>query len=115
MDDTRNALRTQVEAGLRRAFQPDKAGGVDSSIFFDLTGDDGFSFHALIQDGTLTFTDEPQKARVKMKMPVHDFLGMLDGTVSPNDAFLSGKLKVGGNMFHAMRLAPVFKFGPPRP
>lgn len=113
MDDMRNALRTAVEAGLLRAFQPDKAGGVDSSILFNLTGEDGFSFCALVQDGTLLFTDEPQKARVKMTMPVHDFLGMLDGTVSANDAFLSGKLKVGGNMFHAMRLAPVFKFGRP--
>jgi putative sterol carrier protein len=50
--------------------------------------------------------------RIKLlSMAAEEFLHMLSGELDPMDAFASGKLKVGGNVFHAMKLAPVFKFG----
>jgi putative sterol carrier protein len=53
----------------------------------------------------------PISSKVKMNIPATDFLAMLDGTLSTTDAFTSWKLKVGGNLIYAMKLATVFKFG----
>lgn len=97
--------------GLQRIFQPEQTANVDAVIEFVLTGESGAAFFATIRDQRMVLqAGHPQKAKVKMQMPADDFLAMLDGTLSTTDAFTSGKLKVGGNLIYAMKLATVFKF-----
>lgn len=98
--------------GLQRIFQPDQTANLDVVIEFILTGEGGIDFFATIRDQKIVLTSgRPPKAKVKMQMPAVDFLAMLDGSLSTTDAFTSGKLKVGGNLIYAMKLATVFKFG----
>lgn len=101
-------------AGLQRIFQPDQAANLDAVIEFVLTGEGGVTFAATIRNQQMVFeVGQPPKAKVKMQMPAADFLAMLDGSLSTTDAFSSGKLRVGGNLIYAMKLATVFKFGSP--
>lgn len=44
---------------------------------------------------------------VVLTASVETFQGMLDGEVNPTMAFMSGKLKIDGNMATAMKLASV--------
>ena len=102
----------EAYAGLRRIFQPQNTANIDVVIQFTLTGADGVDFYAVIRDQTLALeAGKPAAAKVKMTMDARDFLAMLSGTLSTTDAFASGKLKVGGNLIYAMKLATVFKFG----
>jgi putative sterol carrier protein len=99
-------------AGLQRIFQPQNTANMNIVIQFVLTGDHGAEFFAAINNQTMQL--EPGHAptsKVSMKMPAGDFLDMLSGKLSTSDAFSSGKLKVGGNLIYAMKLAAVFKFG----
>ena len=99
-------------AGLRRVFQPENTANIVAVIQFDLSGEGGVEFFATIRDQTINLeVGHPPSSKVKMTMPAVDFLAMLDGTLSATDAFTRGKLKVGGNMIYAMKLATVFKFG----
>lgn len=106
---------TTLEAaftGLRRIFQPENTANVDAVIQFVLSGEGGTEFFATIREQVMTLeVGHPPSSKVKMSMPAEDFLAMLDGTLSTTDAFTSGKLKVGGNLIYAMKLATVFKFG----
>ena len=98
--------------GLQRIFQPENTANVDAVILFVLSGEGGVEFFATIRDQTLNLeVGHPPSSKVKMSMPAGDFLAMLDGKLSTTDAFTSGKLKVGGNLIYAMKLATVFRFG----
>lgn len=112
MNSEQENIYQQAAAGLKRIFQAESTGNIDAVIQFTLTGENGIEFYTLIREKTLTIeAGRFQSPRVTMSMPVEDFLNMLAGTLSPTEAFASGKLKVGGNLFYAMKLAPVFKFG----
>ena len=100
--------------GLERIFQPENTANIDAVIQFVLSGEGGVEFFAAIQNQAMSLeVGHPPKSKVKMSMPAEDFLSMLDGALSTTDAFTSGKLKVGGNLIYAMKLATVFKFGSP--
>ncbi|NLG96484.1 MAG: SCP2 sterol-binding domain-containing protein [Chloroflexi bacterium] len=110
MQSSEQTLALALE-GLRRIFQPDQAANINTVIEFNLTGEGGVVFAAIIHDQQIDFeVENPPKAKVKMQMPAVDFLKMLDGSLSTTDAFASGKMKVGGNLIYAMKLATVFKF-----
>jgi putative sterol carrier protein len=108
---TPDSVLEEAFAGLRRIFRPEGAGSLKVVIQFSLTGDSGVEFFATVAERTLTLERGTSQAKVTMKMPAQDFLDMLSGRLPTMDAWVSGKLKVGGNLIYAMRLAPVFKFG----
>ena len=98
--------------GLERVFQPESTANVDAIVQFELTGEGGVEFFAALRNQAMHLEiGHAPSSKVKMSMPAKDFLAMLDGTLSTTDAFTSGKLKVGGNLIYAMKLATVFKFG----
>jgi putative sterol carrier protein len=98
-------------AGLQRIFQPQNTANMHIVIQFVLTGDNATEFFATINNQTMQLEPGHAPSKVSMKMPAADFLDMLSGKLSTSDAFSSGKLKVGGNLIYAMKLAAVFKFG----
>ena len=110
-------METTIEEsfkGLRRVYQPENTANVNTVVQFELTGEGGVEFFATLSDQTMKLqVGHAPSSKVKMNMPAGDFLAMLDGTLSTTDAFTSGKLKVGGNLIYAMKLATVFKFGVP--
>ena len=98
--------------GLEHVFQPANAANIHAVVQFELTGEGGVEFFATLSDQAMKLeAGHAPSSKVKMSMPVEDFLAMLDGRLSTTDAFTSGKLKVGGNLIYAMKLATVFKFG----
>ncbi len=75
--------------------------GLGKSIKFDLKGD-GF-IH--IDGGTVTNDDAPADCTVIVKKD--DFEKLAKGQLDPTMAFMSGKLKVNGDMSVAMKLQPL--------
>ena len=111
MSLTSDIAMTESFAGLQRIFQPAGAANVDAVIQFVLTGEGAVEFYATIRHGAMTLAPGRAPSKVSMRMAAGEFLDMVNGRLSTMDAFSSGKLKVGGNLIYAMKLATVFRFG----
>jgi len=79
-----------------------KAGGTDKSVKFDF-GDDGCVFAS----GTEA-TTEDNDADCTISVTKDDFIALAEGNLDPMMAFMSGKLKVAGDMSVAMGLQSIF-------
>jgi len=79
-----------------------KAGGTDKSVKFDF-GDDGCIFAS----GTEA-TTEDNDADCTISVTKDDFIALAEGNLDPMMAFMSGKLKVAGDMSVAMGLQSIF-------
>lgn len=79
-----------------------RAGGLDKSVKFDF-GDDG----CIYASGT-DAVSEDRNADCTISIARDDFLAMADGKLDPQIAFMSGKLKISGDMSVAMGLQNLF-------
>jgi putative sterol carrier protein len=92
-----------VTAGLR-----DKVGedcGLGSVLKFDF-GDDGI----LVLDATQVpnvISNDDVEAQCTMVLNLENFMEMAEGKLNGTTAFMTGKLKIQGDMGIAMKLAPI--------
>lgn len=75
--------------------------GFDKSVKFDL-GEDG----VVVVDGQ-TVTTQDAGADCTITISKDDFIALTSGDLNPTSAFMSGKLKVAGDMSIAMQLSQV--------
>ena len=80
----------------------ENAGGLDKSVKFDF-GDDGV-IHASGTD----VSGENLDADCTISVTKDDFIALASGNLDPMMAFMSGKLKVAGDMSVAMGLQKIF-------
>lgn len=99
----------RIMDGMKTAFQPDKAAGVDAVVQYMLTGDGGGEFNMTIRDGKIEV--QPGKAaspKMTLTADTNDYYDIVTGKLNAMAAFSSGKLKLGGDMMFAMKLATFF-------
>ena len=90
-------------------FKPDKAQGVNAVIQYEITGEGGGTWYATIKDGTCAVTaGTASSPTLSLTMSGQDWLDMLAGKLSGQMAFMSGKLKLKGDMGLAMKLSSIF-------
>ena len=90
-------------------FRADKAAGTNAVIQYDISGDGGGTWHAMIKDGACTVNQGPgTNPNLTLQMASQDWLDMLSGKQSGQMLFMSGKLKVKGDMGLAMKLGSLF-------
>ena len=91
-------------------FRPDKAAGVNATIQYDITGDQGGTWNAVIKDGICTVTPGAAATpSLTLSMSSQDWLDMVGGKLSGQMAFMSGKLKLKGDMGLAMKIGGLFQ------
>lgn len=91
-------------------FRPDKAAGVNATIQYDIAGDQGGTWHAVIKDGTCAVNaGAAATPTLTLSMSSQDWLDMLAGKLSGQMAFMSGKLKLKGDMGLAMKIGSMFQ------
>ena len=84
---------------------PEKIKGVNATFQFELSGDDEGTFHLNVADGKVDLLeDSHDNPNVTIMMDSADFKSMLEGELNATSAFMSGKLKVKGDMSLAMKL-----------
>ena len=83
--------------------------GTNAVIQYDISGDGGGTWHAVIKDGACTVNAglgaEPES---HASIAGQDWLDMVSGKQSGQMLFMSGKLKVKGDMGLAMKLGSMF-------
>lgn len=88
VQDIANQIKSKVESA-----------GFDRSVKFD-TGGDGV---IVIDGATVSTTDGPADCTIKLSLD--DLESLIAGDLNPTMAFMTGKIKVEGDMSVAMQLS----------
>jgi putative sterol carrier protein len=93
-------------------FQAEKAAGTNMGILFDLSGADGGQWYVNIADGQLNVSQGAPTAApsATVKMTAEDFQAMSTGSLNPMMAFMSGKIKVDGDLNSVMKFQSMVGF-----
>jgi putative sterol carrier protein len=90
----------------------EKIQGMNSTFQFNITGDDGGQWYVVIADGNCAVnegtTDSPN---ITITATSQDWIDIVNGKLNGQTAFLTGKLKIQGDMTLAMKLQSIFQFG----
>ena len=101
MDDPREFFET-----LESRVDPGKAAGMTASYRFDIDGSG--SWLVDVDDGKVTVTEDGGDADCTISTSSETFLRIANGEQNPTAAYMSGKLKVKGDMGQAMKLQKLF-------
>jgi len=107
---------SEIDAKIRKmmvdmpgAFKADKAVGVDATIQYNLTGEGGSTWASKIGDGVCTVEEgEAESPTMTITMDANDYVEMMAGRLDGMQAFMSGKIKVTGDIMLASRLMTFF-------
>ena len=83
-----------------------KAAGMTASYKFDIDGSG--SWHVDVDDGTVSVTEDGGDADCTISTSTETFLKIANREQNPTAAYMSGKLKVKGDMGQAMKLQKLF-------
>jgi len=90
-------------------FKADKAAGTNATIQYDISGDGGGTWNAVIKDGACAVSEgAASNPNLTLQMSAQDWLDMAAGKQSGQMLFMSGKLKLKGDMGLAMKLGSLF-------
>ena len=101
MEDPREFFET-----LESRVDPAKAAGMTASYKFDIDGSG--SWLVDVDDGKVTVTEGGGDADCTISTSSETFLKIANGEQNPTAAYMSGKLKVKGDMGQAMKLQKLF-------
>jgi putative sterol carrier protein len=90
-------------------FSPEKAEGVNAVIQFDLAGENGGLYWVKIDNGVCTTgKGQAETPRMTIKASADDYYNVATGKANVMQSFMSGKIKVQGDMSLAMKMASMF-------
>ena len=99
----------EIFSAMAGRLNPQAAQGLDCVIQYDLTGDGAAQYHSKIKDGAATVTPGPHPSpNMTITMAAQDFVDMTSGKLDGMSAFMSGKLRISGDMGLAMKLQSLF-------
>ena len=93
----------KVFAGMAESFNPEKAAGQQAVVQYEVTAPDGSHEYAMrIADGRCEIDKgRAESPRVSLRIALADFLRLITGTANGMQLFMTGKLKVSGDLFFA--------------
>jgi putative sterol carrier protein len=101
VDDPREFFET-----LESRVDPAKAAGLTASYRFQIEGSGDWTVD--VDDGKVTVTEDGPDADVTISTSTETFLKVANGDQNPTAAYMSGKLKIKGDMGQAMKLQKLF-------
>jgi putative sterol carrier protein len=91
-------------------FQASLAEGMNVVIQYVLTGAEASNYYITIKDGTCTTAEGlAEKPSMTLAADSQDFKDVLTGKVNGMQYFMTGKLKLSGDLNLAMKLPQLFK------
>ena len=84
-----------------------KLAGMSNTYLFDIEGEG--QWRVAVQDGAITVTEgESADADATISTSAETFDKIVDGEQNPTTAYMTGKLKIKGDMGAAMKLQKLF-------
>ena len=97
-----NDMKARIEAN------PAKVATLKASYQFEVTGEGGGTYHAVFENGTHDIGEGPAaNAGCTVTIASSDLVALVGGKLNPTAAFMSGKLKIKGDMGQAMKLQSI--------
>jgi putative sterol carrier protein len=94
---------------MKEKFNPEAAAGLNAVFQYCLDGDGGGQWNCSVADGALSVDEGTHDSpSVTLSMAASDFLDLVNGKLNGQMAFMSGKLKIAGDMSLAMKLGSIF-------
>jgi len=98
--------------GLKTKLTAEKCAGINAAFQFAATGDGGGEYYVKIANGAAEVavgkTDNPT---IVLTASTADWLALMNGEMNGQTAFLTGKLKIQGDVTLAMKLESLFDLG----
>ena len=111
MTDTAASI-SAIFAEMPSRLDPEGAAGLDVVIQFDLAGDGGGVWHCAISDGACAVSEGPHDApTMTVSMEAADYVELTSGTLDGMTAFMTGRLRIAGDMGLAMQMQNLFRMG----
>jgi putative sterol carrier protein len=86
-------------------FKPEKAAGIDVTVQINITGPNGGDWIVTIKNQKLeTGEGTAPSPTLKLKMAETDYMDLINGKISAEKAFITGKIEFKGNIGSALRL-----------
>jgi len=96
------------ETVLPKRFDPNKARGIQATIQVDISGTNGGKWIINIKDQRLNVKKGTDQApTITIQMSDENYLDLLNGKLSAEKAFFSGKIKFKGDLMLALRLRDI--------
>ncbi|HLM36101.1 MAG TPA: SCP2 sterol-binding domain-containing protein [Gaiellaceae bacterium] len=92
--------------GLESSVDDSKLAGVNNSYLFDIEGEGRWLVD--VRDGNLTVNEGGGDADVTITSSAETFEKIRSGEQNPTTAYMTGKLKIKGDMGAAMKLQKLF-------
>ena len=93
------------EKVLPRRFKPDKALGIDVTVQINITGPNGGDWVVTMKNQKLEVKEGTHPSpTLELKMAETDYMDLINGKMSGEKAFITGKLQFKGNIGLALRL-----------
>lgn len=110
--ENRAVILAEVFRQMEEHFQPGAASDVDAFIHWKITGgpeDRTDHWEAVIKDGKCTCNQQPQgDPRVTLSMDGPTFLRLVTGNAAGPMLFMSGQLKIEGDVMFSARMVSMF-------
>ncbi|KON31994.1 hypothetical protein AC478_01545 [miscellaneous Crenarchaeota group-1 archaeon SG8-32-3] len=93
------------EKVLPNRFKPEKAEGIDVTVQINITGPNGGEWVVTIKDQKLEAREGTDPSpKLELKIAEADFVDLMNGEMSGEKAFITGKLKFKGDVGLALKL-----------
>ncbi len=83
-----------------------KTAGMNNSYLFEIEG--AGTWKVDVADGTVTVTEGGSEADVTIQASSETFSAIANGEQNPTTAYMTGKIKIDGDMGAAMKLQKLF-------
>ena len=94
---------------LPQRFRAEASKGVDAIFQWEITGEGGREFHAVVKDGTLALASgKHEKPTVTLVVSAEHYLKIVNGEMNGVMAVMTRKMKVNGNVALAKKMQDIF-------
>ena len=91
--------------GMKANLDPEKIKGIDATYQWDITGDNGGKWYAKFSEGEIEVDEgEAENPNITITVSSENWMDIVNGKLNGQMAFLTGKLKIQGDMSLAMKL-----------
>ena len=91
-------------------FDAEKAGDMDATVQFDLSGEGGGQWYVIVVDGTCTVEEGvTESPTATIRMEAEDYAALVAGNLNAMEAFMQQKIRVEGDLSTVMKFQTLFE------
>ena len=95
-------------SGLKDRVDPEKVKDINATYQWDITGDDGGKWNVKLGEGDVEVKEgEATDPNITITVASGDWLDIVNGKLNGQMAFMTGKLKIQGDMALALKLQSI--------